>query len=699
MARHGANGGMPNTRRQRRDGTNAGRFLSFARAAEDDGRTLAGSSSEPSPGGVQRTPVTASLRLAASDGDAYEVTAIDAGSGNGWEFPPAVLAASVALWQRVNVYLGHAGPNDRGPNGERQPLDLAGVFGNGWYDAERAAIRGRLMLRGPAAPAARAVARAYFDAYAAGEPAPDVGLSASLVLEHDGHRRVLAIAEVESLDVIGTRPARGGRFEAALAAMEDQSMVNRIRVALAQAPAPAQGDAAGAEARQIGSNGTTGDSAVAVTTTPAAPGQQPEGMRPALAQAPAVVDWSQVVGAAVQAALAPVQAELGTLRAALAAQAAPTVVQGVTATDGGVRAEGTAHPGRIAFGQTPIDQLQTAVDHLFGVRLPSGASFSRLRGIKDLYLFVTGDDEMRGVFQPERAQFANATSSTLNDLTKNALNKYVQQYFQDAYLWWEDVAEIVEFGTLQDPTWITMGGFGDLPTVSEGNAYTELTISDTSETSAWLKKGGYIGITLEAIDKDDTGKIAGIPRALAASAYRTLSAAVATIFTQSAGVGPTLADGAALFHATHGNLDTAALTSSSWEAAIQAMYKQVQLASARRLGARPERLLVPIELEATAAQIIGSNLTSDQNQINVRKGSAKVVVCPEFTDANDWVALADPMKNPAIGVGFRFGRVPEVFSDPGGQRMFTNDQLDLKARFFFTVGVIDYRAVLKRNVA
>ncbi len=74
-------------------------------------------------------------------------------------------------------------------------------------------------------------------------------------------------------------------------------------------------------------------------------------------------------------------------------------------------------------------------------------------------------------------------------------------------------------------------------------------------------------------------------------------------------------------------------------------------------------------------------------------------ICPEFTDANDWAGVADPMKNPAIGVGFRFGRVPEVFSDPGGQRMFTNDQLDLKARYFYTVGVIDWRAVLKRNVA
>lgn len=311
---------------------------------------------------------------------------------------------------------------------------------------------------------------------------------------------------------------------------------------------------------------------------------------------------------------------------------------------------------------------------------------------------MTGDDEMLGVFRPERAQFANATSTTLNDLTKNALNKYCQQYFQDSYLWWEEICAIQEFGTLQDPTWITMGGFGDLPTVAEGGAYTELTIADTAETSAWLKKGGFIGITLEAIDKDDTGKIAAIPKQLAASAYRTLSAAVANIFTQSAGVGPTLSDSLALFHATHANLGVTALTAANWEVAIQSMYKQAELSSARRLGARPERLLVPIELEATASQIVGSDVMDSALQRNIRKGSARVVTCPEFTDANDWACLADPMKNPALGIGFRFGRVPEVFSDPGGQRMFTNDQLDLKARYFFTVGVIDFRAVRKHNV-
>ena len=653
------------------------------------------------PVGAERSEVVVGLQLASDGGDVYQVTAINAGVGNGWEFPAPVIEASTPLWKRVNVFLGHAGEQDRGPNGERRPEHLAGVF-SGSYDSEHSAIRGRLRIAGPAAAMARSVAQAYLDSYAADEPAPDVGLSAVLYLEADHQRRVTRIAKVESLDVVAT-PARGGKFEAALAAMEDQDMSRRVRVALSQAAAPPAPTATGPD---IGATGhpvisetavVANPAALASSNTPLAVGM-PTGPTPVAAPIPAATlaaapDIAQVVAAAVAAALAPVQNEVASLRAGLAAQAAPAVVQNLAAGDGG-RRDGW----RVQFGQAPLDQLQTAVDALFGVRLPAGAAFSRLRGIKDLYLYVTGDEEMRGFFDGERAQFANATSTTLNSLVKNALNKYVQQYFADAYLWWENIAHIVEFGNLQDPTWITLGGFGDLPTVAEGGVYTELSIGDSEETSAWLKKGGFIGITLEAIDKDDTGRIAQIPRNLAISAYRTLSAAVANIFTQASGAGPTLSDGLALFHATHANLATTALSASAWEAAIQAMYKQAELTSGRRLGARPERLIVPVELEATASQVVGSDVMDSNLQRNIRKGSAQVVTCPEFTDANDWAAVADPMKNPAIGIGFRFGRTPEVFSDPGGQRMFTNDQLDLKARFFFTVGVIDYRAVLKRNV-
>jgi hypothetical protein len=205
------------------------------------------------------------------------------------------------------------------------------------------------------------------------------------------------------------------------------------------------------------------------------------------------------------------------------------------------------------------------------------------------------------------------------------------------------------------------------------------------------------------IDRDQGQRIRAIPAALATAALRTLSSKVSSLFTANSGVGPTLADGLALFHANHGNLGTSALNSTSWEAAIAAMFKQTEANSGKRLGIRPRFLLVPIELEKAALQLVGSDVepTSNAFYANVRAGTASVLVPPEWTDENNWAAAADPEVLPGIGIGYRFGRVPEVFIADGELlgSMFTNDEMRLKVRFLVAVGVINYRALYKANVA
>ena len=54
----------------------------------------------------------------------------------------------------------------------------------------------------------------------------------------------------------------------------------------------------------------------------------------------------------------------------------------------------------------------------------------------------------------------------------------------------------------------------------------ELSWDDATETASFVKKGGYLGMTLEAIDKDDTGRLRAAPRALAQAAWLTLAKAV-----------------------------------------------------------------------------------------------------------------------------------------------------------------------------
>ncbi len=149
---------------------------------------------------------------------------------------------------------------------------------------------------------------------------------------------------------------------------------------------------------------------------------------------------------------------------------------------------------------------------------------------------------------------------------------------------------------------------GQLPAVAERGLHRKRRGPDAAETAAWQKRGGYLGITLEAMDKDDVGRLRSAPR-LASAAWLTLGRSISAIFTDNAGVGPTLADGKALFHVDHANLEAVALSSASWAAAKLAMRKQTGLnESGERLGelTAPKFLLVPPDLENTALTLLGS---------------------------------------------------------------------------------------------
>ncbi|MCZ7568965.1 MAG: hypothetical protein M5U01_10315 [Ardenticatenaceae bacterium] len=371
--------------------------------------------------------------------------------------------------------------------------------------------------------------------------------------------------------------------------------------------------------------------------------------------------------------------------------------------------------GRVSGGATSLDRVTAALEALIEGRQPAlGAR--PLSGIREAYVLLSGDYEMRGIFDPDNVGLAAVDSSTMAGLVANALNKIVVNQFQQYPRWWEPLVFVEDFTTLQTIRWITLGGVGELPTVPEGKAYTEMTWDDQTETSAWTKKGGYLGLTLEAIDRDDTRRIQQAPRALAQAAWLALSRAIAAIFTASAGAGPAMSDGVALFHANHSNLGATALSFTGWDATRVAMRKQTELNSGERLGGLvvPKFLLVPPDLETTGLQVLASagqpgTADNDENpfaegdsrEARMRAARSRLIVVDLWTDANNWAAVADPLLYPSIGLGYRFGRVPQIFSvaSPTSGLMFTNDVMPIKVRFFFAVGPTDWRGLYKHNVA
>jgi hypothetical protein len=571
----------------------------------------------------------------------------------------------------------------------------------------------------------------------AGEPIPNVGLS--LVFwpnwkprDNDDDPRELAhFRHIQSVDFVFT-PAADGRIKeamAALSALGQEADRERDRFAQVLADAypqlgsdiaragedldPNLGPPADVDDRRHDPNPITHE-----RSTQMPPTEEPtpdrelwlEAMRGATART--VIDASGLPQSVRDFLLTQDYQTPDQLNAAIDAQRA--IIADLQADDV-VQVGGTPpRASGISMGPNSIEQLEIALEALLkGVTPPSGVA--ALSGIRELYHLLSGDYEMYGVYHPDRIYLAAVTSATMSNLTANVLNKIVINEFQQYDRWWEPIVSIEDFASLQTVRWITLGGVGELPTVSEGAAYTEMTWDDKYETSAFVKKGGYLGITLEAIDKDDVRRLARAPRAIAQAAWLTLGKAVSAIFTDNAGVGPTLSDAVALFDAGHSNLGTTALSWSQWIAVRTAMMKQTELNSGERLGflTSPRYILVPIDLEMTAIQILASEgepgtadndtnplAEGDAHDARMRNARSRVIVVPFWTDTNNWAAAADPRLYPSIGLGFRFGRTPEIFSvaSPTAGLMFTNDTMPVKVRFFFAVGPTDYRGLYKENV-
>jgi hypothetical protein len=599
---------------------------------------------------------------------------------------PQALQDNLALFNERAVFVDHAAAGSY-PSLQR----LVGVTHSARWDDSEQAVHGEIQLY--ATPLGQAIGELLDETLQA--EAPDVGLSLvcwpSWQPGEDGERRLVGIQHVESIDLV-FEPAADGRVLARLSSYFQKGAAmaeNEAEMELT----PSQPEVA---------TQNPGRWQTAVARLAAAQLIAGSGLPAAARQRLDRGDYA--TPEALQQAIDAERAYLAELQAGGVVQIGGTPPRG----------------GQVQVGMDGLERLTLALEALIaGVRPPAG--IQPLSGIREFYHLISGDYEMNGVFQPERVGFASVTSATMAQLVANALNKVVVNEFQQYPQWWLPVVQEQDFASLQAVRWITLGGVGELPTVAEGAAYTELTWDDSYETASFSKKGGYLGLTLEAIDKDDTGRLRAAPRALAQAAWLTLSKAIAAIFTSNSGAGPTLTDGVALFHANHANLGSTALSVASWNATRALMRKQTELNSGERIGAltAPKYLLVPPDLEITALQVLASevdytyalsngvaapvNVNAEGGDLAARMNAARsrVLVVDLWTDTNDWAAVADPRLWPTIGIGYRYGRAPELFSvaSPTAGLLFTNDTLPVKVRFFFAAGAVDYRGVYKHNVA
>lgn len=356
-----------------------------------------------------------------------------------------------------------------------------------------------------------------------------------------------------------------------------------------------------------------------------------------------------------------------------------------------------------------------------------GATGPAYRSLKEAYMDITGnrpaafDSEdfnrrilresaadmstMRPFSSADRLTESMTSSSWTYVLGSSITRRMIAEYNQPALSAWERVvSSIIPVNDFREQKIQRVGGYGVLPTVLEGGTYQPLTspANDTEITYTPSKRGGTEDMTIEMLANDDVRSLSAIPKKLGLAAAQTLYRFVFDIFTANAAIN----DGVALFHASHSNTTSTALSQAALTASRKAMRAQTAYGdSSNVLSIVPRILLVCSTLEEIAFQLansavaIPSTPAGPSNTPNIHAG-LEVLVIDYWSTTTGWFLEADPNLVPTIEVGFYQGRrEPELFSqtDPTNGSVWAADKLSYKIRHIYGGNVLDYRGLQRGN--
>lgn len=283
---------------------------------------------------------------------------------------------------------------------------------------------------------------------------------------------------------------------------------------------------------------------------------------------------------------------------------------------------------------------------------------------------VAGSGVSRAKFRNDDEMFAAAFGHSTSDLPKllaGGVNKTLMAFFTLVNTTFEQWAGVGSLPDFKDQSLVTLSELPELELLPPGQDPTEGKINERGETTRLKTYGKTLSIDRQTLINDDLNGIgrrlqtmgntcALLPEMLA---YKVLNDNAA------------LADGVALFHATHKNLlTTAALSHDAVTVAKTAMMKQVGFGqSTSKIMVQPRVLLVPTSLWAKAQQITGSPYDPTASNANALVPNVNNDLKPvsslylEATSSTAWYLIADSGQYPVVVVYFLNGR-REPFMNP-----------------------------------
>lgn len=302
-----------------------------------------------------------------------------------------------------------------------------------------------------------------------------------------------------------------------------------------------------------------------------------------------------------------------------------------------------------------------------------------------------------GPMEVVAAAFTQSTGD-FTILLENVLNKTMLGAYATAPDTWSQFCRIGSVGDFRANPRYRTGSIGNLDSLTELGEFRSKAIPDGDKASITIgTRGNIINLSRIAIVNDDMGAFMGLANDLGRAAKRTIEQAVYDLLASNGGAGPTMQDGVALFHASHGNLAAsgAAPTVVTVEAGRVAMARQKDISGNDFLALTPAIGLCGTENGSTMRILNSAQYDPDtanrlQRPNAVNGLLANVVDTPRLT--TPWYLFSNPADVAALEVAFLNGQDMPVLEQQTG---WTVDGTAWKARLDFGVAAIDWRAAYR----
>ncbi|MFZ1827997.1 MAG: head maturation protease, ClpP-related [Candidatus Competibacteraceae bacterium] len=203
-----------------------------------------------------------------------------------------------------------------------------------------------------------------------------------------------------------------------------------------------------------------------------------------------------------------------------------------------------------------------------------------------------------------------------------------------------------------------------------------------------------LSFSREAMINDDLSALNKSIQAAANAAIRTERDLIFGVITANAAMSDTVA----LFHATHGNLGTGALSAATLGTARTYMRKQADSSGGYVLSV-PRFLVVPVALETTAESIVAAlsyrtDIAGPETNAPGWQNKLEVIGDPRLdaASASIWYLFSDPNIAPVIELAFLDGQTYPIVEQDAD---FDRDLLRFKIRFDVGVAAVGYAGAVK----